>query len=323
MKYQEILNHVVSVILDGDNPKAVYDALHDLYNLLVEATGISAHDNGDDAIFLETGKAISSAQAAHCLLEVERTRRFVRGIVQAVHDLRKKFGNQRINILYAGTGPYSALVLPLTAIFSSKEIGFFLLEINSLSMQAVKNLYERFSLQEYVQAYIQADAVKYQIPDDINIHLIISETMHQALKDEPQVSIMNNLLPQLADGGIFIPQNITVNLLMIDGGREIQNMFAPCNPPRQLLGTVYEIGMKKFPSINISRIAVPKETKGFTDLSLFTEIEIYGEEFLTAYNCGLNLPVRIGSADQYAGKTIEFEYVIAERPYYHYFAMES
>jgi hypothetical protein len=323
MNFRDILHHTASVILESDSPKEHYDALHKLYNLLVEVTGISAHDNGDEAIFLETGKAISSGQAAHCLLEIERTRRFVKGIVQAVRDLREKFGSQPINILYAGTGPYSALVLPLTAIFSSAEISFFLLEINPLSMQAMKNLYKYFSLEEYVQAYILADAVKYQIPEHTHIHLIISETMHQALKDEPQVSIMNNLLPQLADGGIFIPQHITVNLLMIDGGREIQNMFTPCNPPRQLLGTVYEIGMKNYPSINVRRIAVPKETKGFADLSLFTEIKIYGEEYLTAYNCGLNLPVRIESADRYAGQTLQFEYVIDKRPYYRYFPIES
>jgi len=60
--------------------------------------------NQDKDIMLPSGKAISAAAAAHCLLEMKRTAVFLRGIHKAIlHKLKEKKGSQ-LRILYAGTG---------------------------------------------------------------------------------------------------------------------------------------------------------------------------------------------------------------------------
>lgn len=179
------------------------------------------------------GIALSSAEAAACLNDYLRTVRFIKGTYSAIKTLFNRFPDQEINILYAGCGPYAALLLPILYFFNEDDINVTLLDIDLSSIQSVKELVHILDLREYIHDIIQADAVKYQQPESQPLHMVITETMFHALIREPQVAITANLAPQITKNGILIPEAIKLNLVYTFFGKEPYLQNGP-NPPDTL-----------------------------------------------------------------------------------------
>src|SRR6185312_9777146 len=53
------------------------------------------------------GVALSFTGAANCLDDYLRTVRFIKGTYFAIKELKEKFPDEKLNILYAGCGPYA------------------------------------------------------------------------------------------------------------------------------------------------------------------------------------------------------------------------
>ena len=95
-----------------------------------------------------------------------------------------------------------------------------------------------------MRAYVCADATTYVWPPELPLHIVLVETMQRALEKEPQAAVSLNLAPQLCDGGILVPERISVDLCLYDPARE----FPVANPDgtfedtrlRLNLGTVPE-----------------------------------------------------------------------------------
>ena len=66
------------------------------------------------------------------------------------------------------------------------------------ALDAVRRPVEHFGLQDYVIELEEADASHYRCEDALD--LIVAETMHKALEQEPQFAVTANLAPQLAPG---------------------------------------------------------------------------------------------------------------------------
>jgi len=307
-----------SILFGGEDYGIIHNDLHALHNIYSSLTGIGAYDvnNGGD-IFTDKGKAISPVKAAHCLLEVMRTSKFLRGINTALQRLIKKNPGKRILILYAGCGPYATLITPLTTIFSPAEIGICLLDINETSLAAVQQLYNALKLNDYVTEYIHADATLYKTetaPD-----MIISETMLNALAKEPQVAIMMNLVPQLSEKGVFIPESITVTASLLSPALEQESfLVAGMIPERIHLAELYTIGQYQYDTCKPTIVQIPAQPGTFNILSLMTDITVYGEEKLTAYNCSLTIPITQLNALEHAGKKITYRYEISNIPGFRY-----
>lgn len=297
----------------------IYNELHELHDLYALHSSVSAGNVNDQDMWLPTGNAVSPIKAAHCLLEIQRTAVFIRGINKAILALQSAFPGQRIHILYAGCGPYATLLTPFTTRFTKDELAFHLLDINEVSLTAAKKLYQGLQIEDYVAEWICGDATTYRLPDDLTIHLVISETMLNALRKEPQVEIMLNLVPQLDEKALFVPSNITVSAELLDSYKETYRYLEPKKTPERLnLGTIYSIGREQCEPHSQVTIEIPQQIENFKELNLLTTITTFDDEQLGIYDSSLNMPVRIADVTGYEGRKITFDYERGEKPGFRY-----
>ena len=158
------------------------------------------------------GLAISPTQAAMCAGEFQRTAIFLRGLHDAIACVIKATSQESVRVLYAGSGPYATLAVPLMTVFPPEAVRFTLLDIHPVSIEYVKSVVRRLGLVDSVDAYVVADACDYTIPADSIPHIVLSETMSAALENEPQVAIMRNLLGQAPDA-IIVADPGDLNLI--------------------------------------------------------------------------------------------------------------
>ena len=212
------LSQISDILLDETSPSAsLREALDAFAQLCSEVSGIEP-DRSFDAwagdSLLEDGVAIAPEAAAHCVKDYQRSVVFIRAAHAAIRAARARFANQRIEILYAGCGPFATLLLPLLGRFKVGELDVHLLDIHQQSLDSAQRLIEHFGLQAHRINYVQDDACSYRHPG--RPHIIIAETMQKSLEQEPQVAVTANLAPQLNARGVFIPEKIEVTLCLAD-----------------------------------------------------------------------------------------------------------
>ena len=204
-------NELENITRDILNSYTVQDEIESVKRLSAFFSGISnAHlkNESTNEITLNGGIALSTAHAADCLDDYLRTARFIKGTYAAIKDVVNRFPGERINILYAGCGPYATILLPLLPLFSKDEISVTFLDINETSLVSVKSILTDLDLIGYAREIIKNDAITYEYDKALSLHMVVSETMFNALTREPQVAITANLAPQMVEGGILIPQAI-------------------------------------------------------------------------------------------------------------------
>lgn len=140
-----------------------------------------------------------------------RTRPFMRGMLKAVEEARRRFPGEKIRILYAGTGPAAPLVLPILMRYTPDEVQVDAIDIHKRSIDALKCFNDINGTQNYYSSYRTGDAITYRHVGEPP-HIIVSETMAAGLLVEPQAYITRNLAPQLIPDGIFVPEGIDITL---------------------------------------------------------------------------------------------------------------
>lgn len=299
------------LLYEKENFGALYECVHLLHDFYAGITGITAEQTTDKNIHLPSGKAISPGQAAHCLLDIQRTTKFMRGVHKAILQLQQDFPGEPINILYAGCGPYATLLTPLTTMFTPQQVRYHMLDVQQDSLDAVRKLYEHMQATDYIAAFINHDAATYRMEKPM--HLVVCEAMQSALDKEPQVAITLNLGPQLKPGGIFIPQEIRVSAHLLDRQGEIGGFYeGSAKPDRIVLGDVYMLGQASGDAHQPVSLSVPPSVGACNELFLLTDITVFADERLTIYNCGLTLPRKV--ADVSGGEAVKVEYKMGERP---------
>ena len=314
----ESISNATNALLFEDDYLHIKNAIDQLHLLFAGVTGVNAGNITDQDIHLPSGKAVSTIKAAHCLKELERTRRFIRGIYRAINHLLDTIPGHTINILYAGCGPYATLLTPLTSQFTAAQINFILLDINPDSLEAAKILYEKLGLSDYLADCVCTDATTYKFPDSVSIDMVISETMLNALKKEPQVAIMNNLIPQMRPEAIFIPEEITVEAVLTRWEEEYNSFTMPDYQAKRIrVGLVYCASREfKLPQPVVLQVPASETHKR---LDLFTQITVFGKEVLNTYTCSLTMPLAVCELqNQKEGITIKFEYVMSDNPGFTY-----
>lgn len=161
-----------------------------------------------NATEINGGIALSPQHAIDCINDYVRTARFIKGIYHAILDLIEK--ENPITILYAGSGPYGTLIVPLLSLFNSTDIQVTFLDIHKRAIASLKTIINFLDLQHCVKDYIVCDAIAFGKQNKGCFQLIVSETMDVALTKEPQVEITKSLQSLLCKKGILIPEEITL-----------------------------------------------------------------------------------------------------------------
>lgn len=216
------LSRIRQILLNEASPASLLEAALDGYSRTCEAvTGITP-DPGFDAWgedrMLDSGIAINPRAAANCVTDYRRTVVFIRAVHAALGELLEREATEVVRVLYAGCGPWATLLLPVLGAFPAERLRVELLDVHQDALDAVDRLIAHFGLEAYAIDRTLADASIYRCAEAPR--LIVTETMHKALEQEPQFAVTANLAPQLARGGILVPERIDVELCLAgEGGR--------------------------------------------------------------------------------------------------------
>lgn len=336
------LSEASRMLLHPDSsPDHLQNAVRQMLTLFARITGLDDRDGAiekeeDAAAQLASGTAISPRDAARCLLDHKRTAQFVRGMHAAIDTALQRFPGQIIEIVYAGCGPYTTLALPLFTCFTPAQIRFTLIDFHQRSLDSARMLVEQMGYGECVRAYVRADATTYRHPQDVPLHIVLTETMQKALAKEPQFAITANLVPQLCAGGMLVPECITIDFCVGDVVTEFATAFqtgaavehAPVRIGRQLLlalsaqsagalvqaaGCNAEHGEPGLPAVAVSIPALPSQ-QSYTAM-LLTRITVFGDIGLDDYDSGLTYPCLLQDAGPLrGGEVLEFRYRLGANP---------
>lgn len=321
------LGAITSTILQSDTQDQEVLAIKLLSDFYSTLRSNRLSDPSDQTeIVLKGGIALSFDHAADCLEDYHRTARFIKGVYLAIHKLLLRFPGQKINILYAGCGPFATILLPVLPLFKADQLQVTLIDIHPESVKFVRELFAKLHLLSFVDCISVNDAISYRYPTS-NLHMVISETMFHALLTEPQVAITRNLAPQLVQGGIFIPEEVTIEAVITSFSKEpfLSSSTAaafPAATDRSLMAKLFSLNKNSARSASFSNhqyrspwFKVPVFQNSGPDICLFTHVKIFAnlqlglsESLITNPYCLvsiLNLP---------SGAHISFIYTFNEVP---------
>ncbi|WP_108868336.1 class I SAM-dependent methyltransferase [Aquimarina aquimarini] len=275
------------------------------------------------------GKALATIPAANCIDDFMRTKQFILGTYNAINSLLTQ-SNQNIHILYAGTGPFAALLLPSMLRFSKENIKYTLMDINSTSLHALKKILAKLELDKHTIELIHQNATKYQIPHSKSFDIIISETMQAGLAREPQVSIFLNLMRQSSQSTLFIPEKIEIFLGHKTTGIPIEEIKKEDYKKAVKIFEVSKEALNSYINTNteienssfdeVSSILKKSSIKNSDLLLLLTEINIFGNQTLRTQESGLTLPLIIDNISEKKQNDIiiKSSYKIDKQPRFEY-----
>lgn len=315
---QAELVHIARAIADPQRPLASLIGEMERLRRLAEqhcALPMEASDQMTQGeSFLDSGWAISPVQAALCAREPLRSAAFTRGLLQAVTQRLR--ADRPVRVLYAGSGPFALLALPLMALLGEKQVQLSILEVHAHTLDYARALIRDLGYAGHVSDYICADAAAYRIPAGALPDVIVSETMNTALGKEPQVAIMRNLHVQ-APAAALLPAAVTVHL-----GLPRRSPEEACSE----WGTVFALTAQTIvawedgaspagegSTLPGARLRLPAVLEQAP--RLLTRIRVHGDIVLGDYDCSLNLPLPLpGKLVVTGGELLDFTYVLGREP---------
>ena len=324
------LQRLTEGLLTQELPGALRESAIELHSFFSGLVGL--HEDSLDPLDigstqLATGLAVDPITAARCIKEHVRTAKFLRGIRRAVQVAMETFPGHPIEVLYAGCGPLAPLAIPLMTQFTPEDVQFTFLDIHQRSLDCARGLVQTLGLDSHVRKFVQADATAYVHPAERPLHMVITETMLEALRNEPQVAVTLNLAPQICAGGILIPEKITVDACLFNPATEFQFVTAGSEdlPPdservRIMLGRLMELdiasakrlGGGDFPAV---RIELPTASEYSLSLMLRTEVTVFESAVLGDYESSITIPHRNKEIDRLApGSQVMFRYEVGDMP---------
>jgi precorrin-6B methylase 2 len=157
-------------------------------------------------IILDISKKDGSLRAIEsikCLRDKIRTKMFLQGITDTIQNLSRN--SEEIYVCDAGCGALP--ILSIYAALSSPKVKVTAIELNPNSVEIAKRVVKGFHLEDQIEI-IKTNAITYRSEKEID--LLVSETMHSGLIDEPIVQIMSNLTQYVKKNGEVLPKKVVV-----------------------------------------------------------------------------------------------------------------
>lgn len=211
----ERLHTLVHADPNAEGTKHLWDRnVRQIRTNLLEMSGAAQHKGFYEETYTEHGIAISPDDATDCMIEQHRLTSFSLGLLQAVQEMQRRRPGETIKILYAGTGPFATLLLPIIPDFSAGDIEVTAIDIHQASVESAEQLMVHLGVRSFFKTFIQADATRF-IPSE-SFHVLVTETMDRTLTGEPQAAITVNLTKYLTPDGILVPESVAVNLVALN-----------------------------------------------------------------------------------------------------------
>jgi hypothetical protein len=322
------LGKITECLLDPESdPGQLRDAGIELHGLLSELSGVGDDSDGADdgrESRLPTGTALSPKDAARCVLDFRRTVSFMSGIHAAIQRAVDRFPGRPIHLLYAGCGPYATLALPLTMRFPPEQMQLTLLDIHQRSIAAVQQIIDGLGLHDWIRGCITCDATDYVHPPGSPFHVLVIEAMQRALEKEPQVALTFNLARQLPDGGVLIPEEVSLTACLADLGREFALLPADHGERDPVEIARRRINLGSFLHLNARTEAsdlrpavfkTPEHIGSCNRLLILTRIRIFENFVLDDYDSGITVPAvvhDVGAIEP--GDSLELSYESGPQP---------
>ena len=298
-------------LLESQNAGEAKDLIDPLLERLCETVDLELHPDGfrdEDASETCFGKAVSLTTAAQCAEDPERGRVFIQGLYQAIHDQLTIKPSEPVQVLYAGTGPFAWLILPLLTLFTPKQLQVTLLDIHQESLDKLSLLFDLFGFHGHVAEWVCADATSWQPKEPQVFDLIVSETMKHLLQQEPQVQVFTHLQQFLAASGQLIPNDIVLDA-WLEVSEPTESMHC------RYLGPLFSLNRKTAKqlfegdrSLLCGRLQLPEFEPSLMRLKLTTKIQVYKNHWLGESQSQLTLP-RYKTAWLTSNSEVGFQYV--------------
>jgi len=297
-------------------------ALENYKSLVLAASSIDVNsDSYQQHLPLDNGIAIGLKWAASCLDDAIRTQKFILGTKEAIEQKLSK-GKKPVRLIYAGTGPFATLILPLLEHFSSEELRVTLIEVNPESVANVSLVLKRLGLENHVDEIYCEDATSVRLPNNgkwqnYQYDILLSETMQHALQAELQVPICANLLSQLSADALLIPQSIHLDLILL---KLESGNFVPSKTIGEMMKVDTGFLRKQHPinsewefrtDFDLSSLA--RNTNDF--LGIDTTIHVFGEHIIQRNESGLTNPKILCPLSNIQGDQLTVKYVMNPEPH--------
>ena len=269
----------------------------------------------------KTGFAMSPTDSITTIQDVFRVSGFMRSIDSAIKDLKEKYKDEKLHILYPACGPLAPLLVPLLVyyksnhIYSGEDLQVTFIDIQQGAIMALVEILKVASLDEFVKDICLMDAVDYRSDD--KIHLVILEAMQHGFTKEGHLSIAKHFAFVLDKDGIFLPQEVRIDAVITTGEEEYNEQwrekefsaFANSNQEildrRVIVGRVLTVNLKTLRNMEVmeldenthlvkcATLTIPLlGVKENQQIMLFTtDITIYQNEEINEYDSGITHPL--------------------------------
>src|SRR5437868_2591262 len=139
------LEALTAILLGSADASRIDEAAAQLHGLLARIAGLdesAAAMAASSSTALACGLAISPLDAALCIADGPRTSKLLRGVVAAVEAAQARWPGEAIEVLYAGCGPFAALVVPVARRFDARRVRFTLLDVHARSLECARTIVE-------------------------------------------------------------------------------------------------------------------------------------------------------------------------------------
>ncbi|MGF1751853.1 hypothetical protein [Vibrio cionasavignyae] len=318
----ESINVVVATLLQQETAEheVLTKIFQDMYDHVLQSMAKAAisQQSLTHEYLSPTGYVMSPLNCRTTIKDIYRLHRFIRGIDKAIQARLKS--DTVIRVLYPACGPFAPLVLPLIQYYQSnnlateQQIQITLVDVQPGAIQAVTQLISDLSIQGFIENIVEADATLYE-PEQ-TFDLLILEAMQHGFTKEGQLSIAKHLIQFLSVDGVLIPQQVSVQAMMVHGENEFNQQWKESafshstNLDREVVQDRVELGeifqISKSSLLALEEVMLPSQIKmvrancislptGIEDmkdriLAIYATLKVYSDEFISEYDSGITHP---------------------------------